>query len=434
MYRLFGDLFLDPPPPDRLEALEKCRPKLRDLETREKPTPDMAEIKEKLQSFRIVETQKWKEMAADQSIFEIQIPEHIVAPSGSWAAKVSHHLHVPSFTTLNIRNGETGDPTSPCTRIVLDDAFDHNTLFMYDHFHRRESFSPFKGYPPHLRSIQEDHTTWIRKTISAKIEIIYGRRVQRSENDEDRISRILLFAVHPQRFLSLNSLSTPEAILQDQIITCACKLAGLPFNDDFYSTREWTSKSDFIHKTSIKALGITEAERSDTLASAISARAAEPSSSDAEVPKVSGTAVMSLQRLYYVLQDLLERKGSLGNRQFRDRSRHITINEHGFPSSSSPLLREWIEGQQKYFFKRLVQKPIDIIPAYVQFCTKDCKSSVSASIPPPLEMLLSLMNFQQARLNPDTADHRNHCRSQIFSTFEIVPRVSERLTQLLGGH
>lgn len=213
--------------------------------------------------------------------------------------------------------------------------------------------------------------------------------------------------------------------MQDQIITCACKLAGLPFNDDFYSTREWTSKSDFIHKTSIKALGITEAERSDTLASAISARAAEPSSSDTEVPKVSGTAVMSLQRLYYVLQDLLERKGSLGNRQFRDRSRHITINEHGFPSSSSPLLREWIEGQQKYFFKRLVQKPIDIIPAYVQFCTKDSKSSVSASIPPPLEMLLSLMNFQQARLNPDTADHRNHCRPQIFSTFEIVPRVCE---------
>lgn len=38
MYRLFGDLFLDPPPPDRLEALEKCRPKLRDLETREKPS------------------------------------------------------------------------------------------------------------------------------------------------------------------------------------------------------------------------------------------------------------------------------------------------------------------------------------------------------------------------------------------------------------
>lgn len=152
--------------------------------------PDMAEIKEKLQSFRIVETQKWKEMAADQSIFEIQIPEHIVAPSGSWAAKVSHHLHVPSFTTLNIRNGETGDPTSPCTRIVLDDAFDHNTHFMYDHFHRRESFSPFKGYPPHLRSIHEDHTTWIRKTISAKIEIIYGRRVQRWAEGNLRLSNL----------------------------------------------------------------------------------------------------------------------------------------------------------------------------------------------------------------------------------------------------
>lgn len=59
---------------------------------------------------------------------------------------------------------------------------------------------------------------------------------EKSESEESRISRIILFASHPQRFLFQ---SNPEAIMKGRSITCACKLAGLPSNENFYSSREW---------------------------------------------------------------------------------------------------------------------------------------------------------------------------------------------------
>lgn len=414
----------------------------------------MTEINKVVENFRIEETKKWQKMSEDQGILKCQIAEHIVVPSGSWTAKLSHQLHVPSFTTLKIRNGETADSQSPCTRMILDNGFDHRTHFMYDHFHRRESLSPFTKYPSHIRSIHEKHTTWIRKTIHAKIEIIYGRIIQKwaeknlqlsnlhlwgeykdtwlffewekSEDHETRISRIIIFASHPQRFLSYNLRSNPEAAIQDQLVTCACKLAGLPSRENFYSSRPWMSKANFIHITSIKFLGKAEADKSDTIATTLSARAAKQSP-DEEALKGSDTTIMSLQRLYSILQELLEssRGSRCGNRQFRDRYKHISINENDFLSSLPSVLHEWIKGQQKHFLKRLVQKPADLIPAYLQFCTSDSKPSSSTPIPEPMEILLALMNFQQKRLASERAHHGYQSRSQMFSTFETVPLACE---------
>ncbi|KAJ6033369.1 Ras association (RalGDS/AF-6) domain family protein [Penicillium canescens] len=175
MYQLFGDLVLDPPPPDRLEAIKELEPYLRDLESREKLVVDRDEIHRKVSSFRLDETQKWKEMA--QEGCPKRVAEHIVTTTGSWEARRSHQMHVPSYTSLNIPNGETGDPTSPCPALIMANKFDPETHFIYDHFHRREEsdFSPFKGYPDHIRELHEEHTAWIRATNQAKVEIIYKR-------------------------------------------------------------------------------------------------------------------------------------------------------------------------------------------------------------------------------------------------------------------
>ncbi|KAJ6083423.1 Ras association (RalGDS/AF-6) domain family protein [Penicillium canescens] len=255
MYQLFGDLVLDPPPPDRLEAIKELEPYLRDLESREKLVVDRDEIHRKVSSFRLDETQKWKEMA--QEGCPKRVAEHIVTTTGSWEARLSHQMHVPSYTSLNIPNGETGDPTSPCPALIMANKFDPETHFIYDHFHRREEsdFSPFKGYPDHIRELHEEHTAWIRATNQAKVEIIYGRYVEKwvTKNLEfshlqlwgeyDRVwlhfewrsperkqlSKILLFALHPQRFLNLPSGLAEETATQDKLHSCACKLAGLPY-------------------------------------------------------------------------------------------------------------------------------------------------------------------------------------------------------------
>ncbi|KAJ5808557.1 hypothetical protein N7474_009826 [Penicillium riverlandense] len=426
-------------------------------------------IKRRLSAFRFEETQRWR---AYKELTE-QVAEHIVVPSGSWQAKIAHHLHVPSFTSLKIANGEVGDITSPCTAIVLENKFDPRTHFIFDHFHRRTPlpFKPFSLYPDDIRRLHQDLTDWIRETIHAKVEILYGADVRRwalktlnlsnirlwgdyenvwlffewGNSNRKELSKILLFALHPQRFLSLNMKSNPEAVRQDQVISCAYKLAGLPFNDKYYSLMPWISKADFLSKASISRLGESERHQSNQLFSLLKTSKAQTpatsnigettASSSEEQERLSGTettgdsptsSAMSVKRLYEILMEVLSsQKGTQkGKRNFQQKYRQIIIDESQFLPSLPPLIREWIEKQQKHFFGCTIQKPADLIPAYARHCTNGTSNDLV--VIETVEIIRALMNFQQRLLNSGVKKfHSNPQLSQQFPTFEMIPRACD---------
>lgn len=67
--------------------------------------------------------------------------KYFVKPSGSLESQLAHYLNQPSFSTNEDRleNGETADEHSPCTRTLMDNAFQPRHTMMLDHFHRRSN-------------------------------------------------------------------------------------------------------------------------------------------------------------------------------------------------------------------------------------------------------------------------------------------------------
>ncbi|GKZ23491.1 hypothetical protein AbraIFM66951_008525 [Aspergillus brasiliensis] len=381
-YRLFGNLFLSEPPSKLHGKLEELRPYLLDLENhRETSTEiDHKAISEKLCNFQLAETQLWKDPLPNRCA------EHIVRPSGSWHARIAHHLHNPSYTTLHARNGEVADATNGCTALIMNHHYDPGLHFMFDHFHRREDFCPFVKYPAHIRAFHEKHTEWIRSTLQAKIEIIYGSAVRKwamkglnltslslwGEYEGvwlhfewvpvmtgKRIARIIIFALHPQKFLSYQLRSQREAKEQDRRISVAHKLACLPFTVDYHAARLWTSKADFIQNAYFNEWCLTE-KRTSRLAIIDRPRQKDTLTPDAPCPRVTATSkIMSLKRLDEVLLEVLDGRKRLGTREFRQDYKDLTLQGNFLARFPAAAIREWFEAQQHSFFDGLPIKDRD---------------------------------------------------------------------------
>lgn len=408
---------------------------------------DHKAISDELSSFQLAETQLWKDP------LPTRCSEHIVRPSGSWQARIAHHLHNPSYTTLHAKNGEVADATNGCTALIMNHHYDPELHFMFDHFHRREDFCPFAKYPDHIRAFHENHTDWIRSTLQAKIEIIYGSSVRKWAMKHlnftslslwgeyegvwlhfewkaimtgKKIARIIIFALHPQRFLSYQSRSQREAIEQDLRISVAHQLACLPFTADYHATRLWTSKAEFIQNAYFNEWCL--AEKADSRFGIIDLpRQRNVPTSDAACPIITDTSgVMSLKRLDEVLLKVLDSRKRLGSREFRQESKSLNMQNDLLEPFPCALMREWVEAQQHSFFGGIsIRTRDDLLFAYNKHCVGgDGPQSSNLST---MELIQGLMNIQQARIrNRIYRVYRPTARSSCYySTFESMPCVCD---------
>ena len=117
----------------------------------------------------------------------------LVRPSGFLQYPLAHYLNQPSFSTEHGRweNGETADPFNPCTRMVIENAFEMGKTVMFDHLHHRpHSCEDIEDTQSQILRRHESFTFDILESLEAKIIIVYGAKVQK-RLFESRMLKIL---------------------------------------------------------------------------------------------------------------------------------------------------------------------------------------------------------------------------------------------------
>jgi hypothetical protein len=127
------------------------------------------------QSFKTKEDQAWKASTC--------LPEKnscLVPPSGSLDSAIAHHLHQPSFTTKSLGSTDIADKSNGCIAMVMGTAFQEGETLLFDHLHRRSRESDcIEQYPQTVLDTHEEFTHQIMASSAAKVEIVYGRSVQK---------------------------------------------------------------------------------------------------------------------------------------------------------------------------------------------------------------------------------------------------------------
>jgi hypothetical protein len=215
-----------------------------------------------------------------------------------------------------------------------------------------------------------------------------------------RITRILVFALHPQKMLSYQARSVESAIQQDKHITVAYRLAGVSVTEDYHQKMAWTSKRDFIRTVYTKGWDeIVEDAASEADLITLRDYGAQKQAQNKELAlsRAPRGAVMSLARLDVILSQVLESGGELGRKDFNEYYASIHLGNDLTCDPLSPLLKEWLESQQMTLFNgQSVQSLEHLLPAYMEHCLErdeDMPGKVDV-----MELILALMNMQQARM------------------------------------
>lgn len=163
----------------------------------------------------------------------------------------------------------TADETSPCTALIIAYGFDKNSV-MIDHTARREYFTePITDYPSEILACHENHLATVRQNMVSPVKILYGVHVQQrmdqlikpksldlwgsykgitlhlerefpeaeTSQNQGRLLRFLIYAKHPQCFLS--AWSKKWAMEQDRILGVAYRLACVAFTENLLQKRAW---------------------------------------------------------------------------------------------------------------------------------------------------------------------------------------------------
>ncbi|CRG92155.1 hypothetical protein PISL3812_09211 [Talaromyces islandicus] len=176
-YIVLGKLVL-PRPPDHLRALAKeLEPHLQALNDRDMKdlhNCPIADLNIGFQKFKEEECRVWR------TIFQQEMPPtHLVKPSGSLSAQIAHHLNQPPFTTENLEDGQTADKSNGCIAMVMGNLYQEDTL-LFDHVHRRgdSKSEAIDKYDPRVLRVHEKFTSGIWESMKAKVELVYGYKVQ----------------------------------------------------------------------------------------------------------------------------------------------------------------------------------------------------------------------------------------------------------------
>ncbi|KZF25554.1 hypothetical protein L228DRAFT_266020 [Xylona heveae TC161] len=268
-YRIFGDLVLENPEKhlrvEQMQYLLALQPFICDLERRS--LKSSFDYLSEFSQFKHRECALWD---PPRSI------EELVPPSGDINAPIANRLHNPSFTTLNLRGGETADGTNPCIQLLLESGFTKNNSLIYDHLSRREVLDGISKYPKAILDCHEGFLKMLRSEMTAKVEVVWGRYVRlraletlklerlqlwgdykditiylewdseetsHTQHVKRKISRFIVFVMHPQVFLY--GWGRKHAMLQDRYLSVAAKLASTTINECFFQELPRFSKSSF---------------------------------------------------------------------------------------------------------------------------------------------------------------------------------------------
>lgn len=186
-----------------------------------------------------------------------KLPELLVRPSGKLESPIAHRLNQPSLTTKHLENGEAADKTNGCIAMVMGNAYQPGETLLFDHVHRREARSEaIEKYPSNVLECHESFTDAIGQSMQAKVEIIYGQKVQSrllktqafeifplwgrfegltlflaletsyaNKDPRFQLRRVMLMASHPQHifYCSRNSDTT---LRQEKIMEAATLMTG----------------------------------------------------------------------------------------------------------------------------------------------------------------------------------------------------------------
>lgn len=171
---------------------------------------------------------------------------------------------------MRIINGEVADETNPCIAMIMGNAFQKGHTLIYDHILRRDENSEgLQKYPEDVIQCHEAFVQTVRESSEAKVEIVHGAKVRerifrcpsfdfevlplwgkykgvsivldhesnyRNAEPGHKYRRIIVFAVHPQRFFFTNP---EESVMQDRLIAVAAKIAKTDFVEGYYTDQKW---------------------------------------------------------------------------------------------------------------------------------------------------------------------------------------------------
>lgn len=227
------------------------------------------------ESFKTKEEQAWKDSG--------DTPEKrscLVPPSGSLDSVIAHHLHQPSFTTRSWNSGDTADQSNGCIAMVMGNGFQEGETLLFDHLHRRSVKSEgLDQYPQAVINAHEEFTYQIMASSAAKVEVVYGRTVQKrilqtmkccilplwdrfsgvllvllyesnfnNAEEEFMFRKIIFFATHPQHMFYQQQ-GSPVAVRQDLTFEAASCVADLKVELDleYYQLKRWRSKVPTVY-------------------------------------------------------------------------------------------------------------------------------------------------------------------------------------------
>lgn len=212
------------------------------------------------------ETDAWRELGAERAA------EFVLPPSGSLESNIACQLNNPTFYSTDPWRQDLFDISNPSIWQLSQAGFTPDTCLIYDHFVRRDRTDDVHAfYPDVIRRLHEDFLLSLRKHMTAKIEICWGKKVQcrmeqllrlepvrlwgryegttiHLELDGDsgvpRIHRLLIFVRHPQAFFRIGSESDfaihfrqTVSRNQDALLQVAAKLGGITIPHQFYETK-----------------------------------------------------------------------------------------------------------------------------------------------------------------------------------------------------
>ena len=176
--------------------------------------------------------------------------------------------------------------------MVMGNAFRQGESLLFDHLHRRSAKSEgLEQYPQCVISAHEEFTRQLMASSAAKVEIIYGRIVQRrilqtmtcyilplwgrfskillvlvhesNFNNAEKAfmyRRVMLFATHPQRMF-YEQKGSSVAVRQDLTFEAASYITDLKVSVDieYYQSKRWYSKVPTVYqRAQMKAKDLTQ--------------------------------------------------------------------------------------------------------------------------------------------------------------------------------
>ncbi|PCH05607.1 Hypothetical protein PENO1_021470 [Penicillium occitanis (nom. inval.)] len=247
----------------------------------------ISNLHDAFETFKTSEPRSWIESGTSTTRHES--PELLVRPSGNLKSPIAHRLNQPSFTTKYLENGETADRTNGCIAMVMGNAYQPGETLLFDHIHRREARSEaIEKYPSNVLQCHEDFTSAIAQSMQAKVEIVYGQKVQSrllqtqaiqilplwgkfeglilflalekgysNQDSRFQLRRIMLMASHPQHifYCARNSDTT---LHQEKIMEAATLMTNnaVPWVDGYFTQKKWLRIiPGILEKQEIKAFG-----------------------------------------------------------------------------------------------------------------------------------------------------------------------------------